>query len=328
MIDIKNKKVLLIAPKFFNYEEYIKERLESKGAKVFLIYENLDEVNFLYRFIYVYLKKLKQKVLNYHYISSLKKIKEKIDIVLVIRGSSITELIMDKMHNKYPDAFFVMYQWDSIKNNKNAELIAKYFNKCLTFDKDDACNKNWQYRPLFYVRSAKNINKDIDVAYICSIHSERIQILNKLINICEDKKLTLFTHVFTKRIIYLKRKYLDRVQEYMIADNRFIKFYSLSSENLFDIYARSKIVVDYTNPNQKGLTMRTIECLGNNCKLVTNNSNLKDENIFNDSNYYIYQGTNVELPDYLLSEPYKELDRAIYNYYSLDGWIETILETK
>ncbi|MBP3742501.1 MAG: hypothetical protein J6J00_05885 [Treponema sp.] len=328
MINIKNKSILLIAPKFFNYEVFIKERLESKGAKVFLIYENLDEINILYRFVYVYLKKLKQRISNHHYNSSLKRIKEKIDIVLVIRGSSITELIMDKMHNKYPDAFFVMYQWDSIKNNKNAELIAKYFNKCLTFDKDDARNKNWQYRPLFYVRSTKNINKDIDVAYICSIHSERIQILNKLINICKDKKLSLFTHVFTKRIIYLKRKYLDKAQEYMIAENKYIKFYSLSSNNLFDIYARSKIVVDYTNPNQKGLTMRTIECLGNNCKLVTNNSNLKDENIFNDSNYYIYQGTNVEIPDYLSSEPYEELNKAIYDYYSLDGWIETILETK
>ena len=41
---------------------------------------------------------------------------------------------MDKMHNKYPDAFFVMYQWDSIKNNKNAELIAKYFNKFMSFN--------------------------------------------------------------------------------------------------------------------------------------------------------------------------------------------------
>lgn len=236
MIDIKKKNILLIAPKFFNYEEYIKERLKSKGAKVFLIYENLDEINILYRFIYVYLKRLKQKVSDYHYNSSLKKIKEKIDIVLVIRGSSITESTMNKIHNKYPDAFYVMYQWDSIKNNKNAELIAKDFNKCLTFDKEDAVNKNWLYRPLFYVNASHNTKKDIDVAYICSIHSERIQILNKLINICKEKKLTLFTHVFTKKIIFLKRKYLDKAQEYMIADNEYIKFYSLSSENLFDIW--------------------------------------------------------------------------------------------
>ena len=74
--------------------------------------------------------------------------------------------------------------------------------------------------------------------------------------------------------------------------------------------------------------MRTIECLGNNCKLVTNNNNLRNENIFNDSNYYIYQGTNVEIPDYLLSKPYTELDNKIYDYYSLDGWLETLLETK
>ena len=110
-----------------------------------------------------------------------------------------------------------------------------------------------------------------------------------------------------------------------MADSKYIKFYSLETEKLFDVYARSKIVVDYTNPNQQGLTMRTIECIGNKCKLITNNKNLKTENIYNDSNYYVYNGTNINIPDNFLSQPYQNIDEQQYFYYSLDGWLTTIL---
>ena len=62
MIALKNKTVLLIAPKYFDYEKLIKNAIEKHGAKVILCYENLDEVNFWYRFTYVYLSELKNKM--------------------------------------------------------------------------------------------------------------------------------------------------------------------------------------------------------------------------------------------------------------------------
>ena len=40
---MKEENLLLIIPKFFSYEKYIKNELEKIGYKVCLIYENADE---------------------------------------------------------------------------------------------------------------------------------------------------------------------------------------------------------------------------------------------------------------------------------------------
>ena len=44
---IKGKKILFITPRFLKYEEYIKEKMENLGAKVYMFYENMKDINFL-----------------------------------------------------------------------------------------------------------------------------------------------------------------------------------------------------------------------------------------------------------------------------------------
>ena len=100
---------------------------------------------------------------------------------------------------------------------------------------------------------------------------------------------------------------------------------SLSLEETYKIYSRSRIIVDYTHPNQTGFTMRTIEALGNRCKLVTNNQLIKSADFYNPHNVYVYEGTNVEIPLKFINSEYEDVNKKIYNYYSLNGWINTLL---
>ena len=327
MRNLTGKNVALIVPKYFNYEASIQSELEMRGAVVFRIYENVEEVNYLYRIVYRYFPSKRDKLMDKYYKKYINSLPEKIDLIFVIRGSSVTEETMRLFHKKYPQSHFIMYQWDSVNNNPRAYEIAKYFDHVYTFDNIDATTLGWIYRPLFYTSEDTNVPKDIDISYVCSIHSERIQILNKLKSLCSNKKFKLYTYVYSNKLIYYKRKYLAKVPEYQMAEDSDIKFKPLRTDDTIRIYQRSNIVVDYTNPNQTGFTMRTIECLGNRCKLVTNNNDVKNADFFNDQNIYVYDGLNLNIPDSFITSPYVSLSNELYKYYSLSGWLDFLLET-
>ena len=84
--------------------------------------------------------------------------------------------------------------------------------------------------------------------------------------------------------------------------------------------------MDYTHPGQTGFTMRTIEALGNGCKLITNNPLVKDADFYDPNNILVYEGTDVEIPEWFVQTPYRKPDDAIYRKYSLTQWIADIFE--
>ena len=60
-------------------------------------------------------------------------------------------------------------------------------------------------------------------------------------------------------------------------------------------------------------------------KLLVRNVFVKEEPFYCKENVFIYDENNFELPDEFIAAPYKNLNTDLYNYYSLNGWIKTIL---
>ena len=50
-LNLNQKQILMIAPKFFGYEAMIMAELQRQGATVHLIYENMNDANVVYRAI-------------------------------------------------------------------------------------------------------------------------------------------------------------------------------------------------------------------------------------------------------------------------------------
>lgn len=323
------KNVLLISPKYFGYENKIQDELMALNYCSDVIYENMDEVSWRYRFAYVYLKKYKASIMEKYYGNKLKNLKQPPDIIFIIRGQSITKNVMDQMKKLYPNAKYIMYQWDSVENNQEILNIKNYFDRILTFDMKDADRYGWEYRPLFYCSVAeRNGSRKYDLTFIGSLHSQRIAIVNKLHDIASRKGLNTFTYLFTKRTHYIKQKYILHNTDFTNGKNEDIKYKSLSLSETNNIFANSNIVVDYTHPQQNGFTMRTIESIGNRCKLVTNNNNVLKADFYNESNVYVYDPENFDIPERFLSAPFTELNDEIYKKYSLQSWLNDILKEK
>ena len=131
---LKNKNILLIIPKFFGYDCLIASRLKNAGAIVTVVYEDMDEVSYYYRFINAYFHSFMPKAMNRYFLKKILPIADKLDFVLLIRGEFLTPYVLDILKTVVPEnCKFYMYQWDSTKNNINSLTIKDYFNKISTF---------------------------------------------------------------------------------------------------------------------------------------------------------------------------------------------------
>lgn len=317
-------------PKYFGYEKYIIKELEKRGAHVDLIFENLFDINTIYRFIRVFSTEFVNFLFYHYYMKKIQQIElDLLDSIIVIRGSTLTEPILEFLEeNTKKSCKFIMYQWDSISNNPNALLIADYFDKILTFDPSDALKYSWIYRPLFYIPSlCNNENKKyIDVLYICSLHSKRLKILEKLKKYCEVNKLHIKYSVYAKPIIYIKFRFFDGKPDYKGTCFRDLSFKSLSLEETYKLYSSSKCVVDFAHPNQKGLTMRSIESVFSGCKLYTNNTTVVESDFYDKNNINVYEDVFIDLDLSFIFEPIHELNANLCDYYSLNHWIDDVFE--
>lgn len=327
---LKEKNILLILPCFFGYDNIIVTKLKSVGASVTVIYENIDEISYYYRFINAYLPNKMPHVMNQYLLKKTESIAEKLDYVLLIRGEFVTSDFLKFLKSKTPyKCKYLMYQWDSVENNKNSLKIKKFFDYISTFDPVDAKVYGWTYRPLFFIPDfIEKKNENIDVLFMCSLHSERIALLNKLKERSKEKSLNLFSHVYSKKIIFYKRKYLTKRKEYISADNKDVSFKKISIADAYNYYNSSKIIVDYTHPKQNGLTMRTIEALGCGKKLITNNRNILNADFYNPRNILIYDDAKITLPDDFLNSAYCPPPKNIYEKYSIDEWLSSIMNLK
>lgn len=313
----------MIAPQFYGYEERIKSQIEKEGAKVYLIYENIDRISFFYRFIYVYLKPMKNKVIAQYYKRKIERLPQNIDCIFIIRGSSLTKEVLERIKKKYSGVPLYQYQWDSVESNPNAINIAELCERNFTFDFADSDTYQWRYRPLFFCEDKGIKNREIDISFIGTLHTKRLQIVKQLMEFCKENQYTNFLYLYCNKLIYLKKKYIEHDDKYQgLADGN-VKFKSLSLEETNKIYGKSKVVVDYT-AEQTGLTMRTIESIGNGCKLITNNKYIQNTDLYYPENILLYTGVSFDIPKTFVEEPCKRLPLEIRKKYMLENWVREI----
>lgn len=321
--------ILLIVPKYYEYEIAIYNALSKKGNKITLIYANIETMSLFYKTVQRYCPVCRDKVFYNYYYNCLKNNTIKFDRVIVIRGGNITNQIMELIKQHCSDhCKYIMYQWDSVKNNSIILDYIHHFDKVYTFDMLDAKKYGWEYRPLFFIGDfIQEEEKEVDVSYICALHSKRAELYNKLKQYEKKYNLRLFVNVYSQFIFYVKHKYINKRKEYQAISDKDVSFRALSVKESYQLYNKAKVLLDYTHPGQSGYTMRTIESLGARCKLITNNARIKEADFYNPNNILVYKDdlSDFDIPADFLNAPYEDIPENIYRYYSLDGWAEDLL---
>lgn len=323
---LKNKKILFIGAKTFNYENEIIKCLQGMGAIV--DYNNDRPFEGTYKKILLRIApKLLKKEINQYFLGILDNAsKVEYDYVFCLKLECFPREILLQLKAQQRKAKFIFYTWDSFTNNKNPLSCLDIFDRCLTFDNQDAKTYGLIHRPLFYLNEYAEIEdkaRPFDVSFIGSIHIHRYKLIKSFLKNV-DKKYTCYMYLFVPSLLlYFARKFL-LFPIYGSSKKSDFKFTSLNKKEIVSLFTKSKAILDICHHNQSGLTMRSIEALGARRKLITNNENIKMYDFFNPQNILILDEKNMEISNEFLDSDYEQLIPEIQFRYSLNGWVSEI----
>lgn len=312
----KYMKVLFMCPRFFGYQKYIKKCLQEKNYHVKMLYTNKPRISFFFRLLYKLFPTKKEYFFNKYLKLHLNH--KKFDVLFVIKGDNLNDYFFNLIdYSKIEKR--VLYQWDSIENSQNAKNIEKYFTRILTFDIEDSKSQKWIYRPLFYIEKlCKPSKKTINIMFNGTLHSQRLSIA---------KKISQYTNtsisLLVSRLYYLKEVYINKNINF-IANRNYFTFRRKSIKQMYELYSKSNIIIDYSHPNQTGISMRTFEAYRNNCKIITNNRNIMNEKIYNPDWVLVFDSVDsLVIPESWLVN--KNSERIFTKGYEIHDWINDIL---
>lgn len=318
-----NKKVLFIGIGFYDYEDSIISEFNKLNYDVDYFCEvPKNTINLRY---YSRLKNEK-KITEINKLHNLKIIQESgsnYDLVFIIKCENITLDTLNSLREKNQKANFVLYLWDSIQRIKNVESKFIAFDKVFSFDRLDCLNNSKLiFNPLFYrdeyIKNNKEDEYIFDVYHLGWYHSDRLHIIKNIATYCNKNnlkyKFLLFTGFFSFLIQFLIGGELRTSLKYLI-------FKPLSSLTNRRNILCSKVVLDIAHPDQSGLTMRTIELIGMQKKIITTNKDITNYDFYHPNNIMYIDRNNVVIDKYFFQKPYDNIPESILTKYHINNWL-------
>lgn len=331
---LKNKKILMFSNTFFNYENFIVDKLKANGATVDFYNERPSDSLFIKAIIRVRKDLLNVRIKKY-YTNILKETEgKKYDILFLIKGEVIPRFFIEKLIAKNPDIQLFYYNYDSFDNNPNALDILHLFDYKYTFDNADAHKYKMFFRPLFFCDIYGDLRKEekkekyqYDILFVGTAHSDRYIIAEEVKKSVEVSKRKAFNYYYIQsKWVYLYKKVFD--SNFYQFDYKKLSSQKLSHMQIVELYKKSNCILDINHPNQQGLTMRTFEALGAGKKLITTNRSILEYRFYNPANVMIIDRSFVQIDHEFFSTPFMEYTEKEFYKMSIDGWIADIFVNK
>ena len=199
---------------------------------------------------------------------------------------------------KNPKCKTIMYFWNIIDDKRKTILKDKNIDEFYTFDIDESKKYNIKYNPQFYTYDIKLDNNIID---------------NDVFFLGRDKGRK-------DNILKLERELNEKniKTNFIFLDNEY-DYYSYDKYTGY--LSRSKAILDFNIDNQVGLSLRCMEALFYEKKLITNNKSIKKYDFYNSHNVFILGIDDINKIDKFINSKYVKIDKKILDNYTIDSWL-------
>lgn len=321
------KKVLFIGIGFYDYDQSIIEEFQRLGYDV----DYYSEVPTGLKYRYHTRRNNTQKKSDIIHRTSMhiaNSCSVDYDLVFVIKAEFLTQVAIDIIKQKNPNSFWILYLWDSIERIPESKSNFKNFDKIFSFDRIDCLSVEYLiFNPLFfrneYNQKIKQIEEEeFGVYFLGWYHSDRLRLVKKIASFCKEKNIKYKAILYTGYIKY----FIDIIMGGELKGNKeFLIFKSISAKINFNYILNAKSTLDIAHPSQSGLTMRTIELLGAQKKIITTNQDIVNYDFYHPNNILVINRENPILNEDFFKTDYLPISNQIREEYSIENWLKRML---
>ena len=297
------EKRLILKDDSNDFEKFFIDKMIRKDVDVYPVYKHfrhklpyIIRVNHFFRFKFIPYKSFwyenwKSTINNY-------------DVIIIfdyLMGIEIIEYIREK--NK--KCRLIYWCWNKIE--KNPEEIKKSECEIWSFDKSDCKKYHLNYNNQFYFNELDNKEyEDIYDAVFIGKNKKRVKLLEEI------KK-----HIGNND----KVKFLIKPDSNELIDDSMILHENISYEDVVNLIKHSKCIVDIVKSGQEGLTLRVMESIFYKKKLITNNIEILNYDLYLKDNIFIVGIDKWERLEEFINSKYVELKKEILEKYTYEKWL-------
>lgn len=318
------KTAVLVNIPFYTYNDEIIASLKSKGYDV-IHFSYKPAITSFQKFRFKYSKHYRNKAIKRLVSEMVEKLHDlNIDIFIFINPTTFVEDDLKLIFEGHENSKKVLYLWDAVKTYPIVKEIFNCFDKIYSFDLVDCKEYGFIYRPTFashelFAHIDENVDLEYDVFYVASYSKKRYFQLLKMSQICEENGLKFKYHLYVRN----KLAYFFFKLNNLKLKKKYISTKLLSNAEKTDILLKSKAIFDTPLDTQTGITMRVIEGMIMNKKIITTNTHINEFEFYNPNDFLVFDDKfNINCIKSICS--YK-IDT---NYYSVNSLVEDLLKWK
>lgn len=211
-----------------------------------------------------------------------------------------------------PNARLIVFYRNPWDNNYYISEEAKKHCEIWSFDKEDCKNYGLKYNHQFYINIADTIPEDSkyasDILFIGKDKKRLARLMEMDVSL-KQAGLHPFIYVVGDRI-----QYTPEQEAFMHKEH-------ISYEEILKYNKNTHCLLELMQENQVGFTLRTVEAMFFNKKLVTNNPYVKTCDFYDPKNVYVIGTESRSLVDFLKNEPPASWNKEIVYSYSFEHWL-------
>lgn len=279
---------------------------QRRGVDTARVYKNIPDILKIIRRIHIKINLFPISI----WLESWKRNLHKYDTI-IIHASILTSIVVKYLNKKDPNLRIIVWYWNPISKSEKLEKFSESLCEVWTFDIHDAKKYNLKYNSQYYfhdiiLEKSKETEKILFVGGDKGRYDMLIELQNELsrFNILTDFHITQ-TSKSTNSNKYKKR---------------------ISYNSILKKIAESTAILDIVSEGQSGLTLRPLEALFFEKKLITNDKSMIEWDCYHPNNIFILGIDNLSnLHKFMGSDFYIFPDQKKM-YYDFDMWLNRFFE--
>lgn len=233
--------------------------------------------------------------------------------VIILFDSFLGSDVAEYIEENAPHIRLIVFYFNPWFNNYYLSDEARKKCEIWSFDKKDCKKYNLKYNHQFYFYSLQN--QGIDDTYSSDLFfigndKGRLHQLMKLNKMLEESHLQPLFYVVP-----------DKHIKYNNIEKNFLRREGMPYEAVLKYVKNTNCLLEIVQQHQEGLTLRMMEAMFFNKKIITNNKEVQEYDFYDEKNIYIIDNDSRNITEFITKRVETMWNRNTVQKYSFENWL-------